>query len=134
MDGNSAPTTGELTILIAGAVMFGESNLPFAFDQNAWSSFLFPLATLLPLYGVIMATHIGVTKYVGVKLPPRIFGFTWEQIHLVLGLLAGAMAVGWFVTNVGKRGVGMWFEIIGGIALAAGAVNLQRERNTGAIG
>jgi len=134
MDGNSAPTTGELTILIAGAVMFVASFLTFAFDQSAWSSFFFPLATLLPLYGVIMAAHIGITKYAGVNLPPRVFGFTWEQIHLVLGLLAGAMAVGWFVTNVGKRGVGMWFEILGGIALAAGAVTLQRERNTGAFG
>ena len=81
-----------------------------------------------------MATHIAVTKYAGVNLPPRVFGFTWEQIHLVLGLLAGFMAIGWFVTNVGQRGVGLWFEIIGGIALAAGAVTLQRERNTGAIG
>jgi hypothetical protein len=134
MDGKSAPTTAELTILIAGAVMLVASFLPFAFDHNAWSAFLFPLATLLPLYGVIMATHIGVTKYLGANLPPKVFGFTWEQLHLVLGLLAGAMAVGWFVTNVGKRGVGMWFEIIGGLALAAGAVNLQRERNTGAIG
>ena len=55
-------------------------------------------------------------------------GFTWEQLHLVLGFLAALMAVGWFVTDVGKRDVGLWVEVIGGIALAVGAANLQRER------
>jgi hypothetical protein len=134
MDGTNAPTPGELTILVAGSVMFVASFLPFAGGNSAWGTYNFPLATLLPLYGVIMATHIAVTKYANVNLPPRVFGFTWEQIHLVLGLLAGFMAIGWFVTNVGTRGVGLWIEVMGGIALAAGAVNLQRERNTGAIG
>jgi len=134
MDGTNAPTPGELTILIAGSVMFVASFLTFAFGNSAWGAFLFPLSTLLPLYGVVMAAHIALTKYAGANLRPRVFGFTWEQIHLVLGLLAGFMAIGWFVTNVGTRGVGLWIEVIGGIALAAGAVTLQRERNTGAIG
>ena len=134
MDGKSAPTSGELTILIAGSVMLVASFLTFAFGSSAWGRFNFPLTTILPLYGVIMAAHIAVTKYAAVNLPPRVLGYTWEQIHLVLGLLAGFMAIGWFVTNVGTRGVGMWIEVIGGIALAAGAVTLQRERNTGAFG
>jgi hypothetical protein len=133
MDGTNAPTPGELTILIAGSVMFVASFLTFAFGNSAWGTFLFPLSTLLPLYGVIMAAQIAITKYADVNLPPRVFGFTWEQVHLVLGLFAGLMAIGWFVTNVGPRGVGLWIEVIGGVALAAGAVTLQRERNTGAI-
>ena len=49
----------------------------------------------------------------------------------MLGFLAAMLAVGWFVTDVGKRDVGLWVEVIGGIALAFGAANLQRERNTG---
>jgi hypothetical protein len=134
MDGTNAPTPGELTILIAGSVMLVASFLPFAYGTSAWGAFNFPLATLLPLYGVIMAAHIALTKYAAVNLPPRVFGFTWEQIHLVVGLFAGFMAIGWFVTNVDKRGVGLWIEVIGGVALAAGSVTLQRERNTGAIG
>ena len=68
------------------------------------------------------------------NLPPRVFGFTWEQIHLVLGSSPASWPIGWFVTDVGTRGVGLWIEVLGGIALAAGAVTLQRERNTGAIG
>ena len=61
-------------------------------------------------------------------------GFTWEQIHLSLGLMAGLMAFGWLVTDYGNKGIGAWFQILGGIALVVGAVLLQRERNTGAIG
>ena len=55
MDGKKSPTPAELTILIAGAVMLVASFLDFAGHTNAWSTYLFPFATLLPLYGVIMA-------------------------------------------------------------------------------
>ena len=44
------------------------------------------------------------------------------------------MAIGWLLTDVGDKQIGHWFEILGGIALVAGASMLQRERNTGAIG
>ena len=131
MNSTSGPTPAELTIMIAGGVMFVASFLDFIGGSSTWDTYVFPVATLLPLYGVVMAAHIAVTKYAKVRLPPRVLGFTWEQLHLVLGFLAGLMAVGWFVTDVGKRGVGLWLEVIGGIALAFGAANLQRERNTG---
>ena len=45
--------------------MFVASFLTFAFEDSAVGAFLFPLATLLPLYGVIMAAQIAVTKYAG---------------------------------------------------------------------
>jgi hypothetical protein len=95
---------------------------------------VFPVATLLPIYGVIMALEVALTSIAGVKLPGRVAGFTWEQIHLVLGLMAGLMAVAWLVTDTGKKPIGQWLEIAGGIALAVGAIRMQRERHTGAIG
>jgi hypothetical protein len=63
-----------------------------------------------------------------------VLGFTWEQIHLSLGSMAALMAIGWLLTDTGSKQIGQWFEILGGIALVVGAVLLQRERNTGAIG
>ena len=117
--------------MIAGAVMFVASFLDFVGQSSVWHSFFYPLTTLLPFYGVVMAAQIAIAKYAKVRFPPRVLGFTWEQLHLVLGFLAALMAVGWFVTDVGKRNAGLWVEVIGGIALAFGAVNLQRERNTG---
>jgi hypothetical protein len=129
-----SPTPAEITIMAAGAVMLVFSFLHFAGDRNAWQSGLFPIATLLPLYGLIMALEIALTKFASVKLPESVLGFTWNQIHLALGAMAALMALGWLITDYGDKQIGMWFEILGGIALAVGAVMLQRERNTGAIG
>jgi hypothetical protein len=134
VDGNKSPTPAELTIMIAGAVMLVGSFLTFAVSTSAWGTGWFPIATLLPVYGVVMALHIGLTKFANVKLPDQVVGFTWEQIHLVLGVFAGFMAIGWLITDTGDKGIGLWLEVLGGIALATGAVMMQRERQTGAIG
>jgi hypothetical protein len=134
VDGKTQPTTSELIIMIAGAVMLVASFLHFAGDTSAWGRYLFPIATLLPLYGVIMAAQIALTKFASVKLPEQVAGFTWEQVHLVLGLMAGLMAIAWLITDTGDKQIGEWLEVIGGIALAVGAVMMQRERQTGAIG
>ena len=104
MDGKTPPTTSELIIMIAGAVMLVASFLDFAFKTSAWGTYLFPVATLLPLYGVIMALQIALTKFANVNLPDRVAGFTWEQVHLVLGLLAGFMAIGWLITDLVTEG------------------------------
>lgn len=134
MDGHK-PTPAELTILIAGGVMLLASFVAFyPGGTSAWGKYAFPVATLLPIYGVIMAAEIAVTDVAGVKLPGRVAGFTWEQIHLVLGLMAGLMAVAWTITDTGKKPIGQWIEIAGGIALAVGAIRMQRERRTGALG
>jgi hypothetical protein len=134
VDGKTQPTTSELIIMIAGAVMLVASFLDFRLDRSAWGSGNFPIATLLPLYGVIMAVQIAITKFASANLPARVVGFTWEQVHLALGILAGLMAVGWLLTDTGDKQIGLWLEVLGGIALAVGAVMMQRERQTGAIG
>jgi hypothetical protein len=134
MADRQSPTPGEITIMVAGAVMIIFSFLHFAADRSAWGSHLFPIATLLPLYGLVMALQIALTKFASLHLPATVLGFTWEQVHLALGAMAALMALGWLVTDYGDKQIGMWFEILGGFALVVGAVLLQRERNTGAIG
>lgn len=134
MADRQSPTPAEIVIMAAGAVMLIFSFLHFAGDTSAWGSHLFPIATLLPLYGVVMALQIVLTKFAGVSLSNSVIGFTWEQIHLALGAMAGLMAIGWLLTDTGDKQIGEWFEILGGIALVVGAVMLQRERNTGAVG
>jgi hypothetical protein len=127
-------TPGELTIMAAGAVMIIFSFTSFAGSSNAWHRGLFPIATLLPIYGFLMGLQIALTRFVSVKFPASVLGFTWEQIHLAVGVMAALMAFAWMSTDYGDKKVGTWFEIIGGIALLVGAALLQRERNTGAIG
>ncbi len=128
------PTPGEIVIIAAGAVMLIFSFLDFAGSTSSWGSHVFPVPTLMVLYGVVMAVQVVLAKFTSVNLPDRIAGFTWEQIHLALGLMAAVMAISFLITNIGDKKVGLWFEVIGGIALAVGAFLLQRERHTGAIG
>jgi hypothetical protein len=128
------PTPGEIVIMAAGAVMLVFSFFNFASDTSSWGSGIFPVATLLALYGLIMAAQIALTRFGGAKMPNRLLGFTWEQVHLALGLMAGLMALGFLLTDISDKQVGLWFEVLGGLALAVGAVMLQRERHTGAIG
>jgi hypothetical protein len=132
------PTPAEIVIMAAGAVMLVFSFLHFggsgSVGRSTWQSPFFPIATLLPAYGVVMALQVALTKFASVKLPDSVVGFTWEQLHLALGAMAGLMAIGWLLTDYGDKQIGEWFEILGGIALVVGAVMLQRERNTGAIG
>jgi hypothetical protein len=134
LNGNQSPTPAETTILIAGGVMLVASFLDFEGSANTWNKYLFPVATLLPIYGVVMGVAVALTALLRVKLPARVAGFTWEQVHLVLGLMAGLMAVAWFVTDTGKKPIGQWLEIAGGVALAVAALRMQRERHTGALG
>ena len=134
MADRQSPTPGEIVIMAAGGAMLLFSFLHFAGDTSAWGRGLFPIATLLPAYGVLMALQVVLTKFAGVKLPASVLGFTWEQLHLAVGAMAALMAVGWLFTDYGDKQIGAWFEILGGIALVVGAVMLQRERNTGAIG
>ncbi len=128
------PTPAEIVIMVAGAVMLLFSFLDFDFRSTAWSRGLFPVATLLPIYGVVMAAHLALTRFGNVRLPRTVAGFTWEQVQLALGLMSGLMAIGWLATDLVDRRIGAWFEILGGFALLVGAIMLQRERHTGAIG
>jgi len=126
-------TPGEITIMAAAAVMLIFSFVSFAGNTNSWGKGLFPIATLLPLYVLLMGLQIALTKFASLKLPHAVLGFSWEQIHLALGTMAALMAIGWLITDVGSKQIGGWFEILGGIALVVGAVLIQRERNTGAV-
>lgn len=127
------PTPAEIAILAGGVVALVGSFLDFAGETSAWGSGWFPVVTLIPLYGVVMALHVALTKFASVDLPDRIVGFTWEQLHLVLGFFAALMSLFWLVAAE-DTGAGLWLMLLGSIALVVGAVMLQNERSTGALG
>ncbi len=127
------PTPGELTIMIAGAVMLIASFLDFAGDTSSWGSGAFPIVTLIVIYGVLMALQIALSKYANVHFPDRVGTFTWEQVHLLLAAFALLMSLGWLISGIDDMGIGLWLLLLGSIALVVGAVMLQRERNTGAL-
>lgn len=127
------PTPGEWAIVGGGAVALIGSFLDFAGDTSAWGSGALPIVTLIPLYVVVMAVQVVLARFTGVRLPDRVAGFTWEQVHLVLGIFAALMALFWLIP-VDDTGAGLILMLLGAAAACVGAFMLQRERTTGALG
>jgi hypothetical protein len=110
------------------------SILGFSKSFNAWSgqkgALLFPLTTLVVLFGVIMAAHVAVTAFAAnVNLPDRVLGLTWNQVHLALGFQATIMMITYLIRDKGGLtfGIGFWFMLIAAIALLVGAILRMRE-------
>ena len=146
-------STGNLVIVIAGAVMliasflaFNKINLP-SFNEgsvhigggshsySAWSSHFFLIATIPALLGIIMAAQVAVSAFVsGFKLPETVLGLTWNQIHLVLGFQATIMMLAFLIQSSSglDKGIGLFLMLIAAIALLVGAVLRMQEKPSGA--
>jgi hypothetical protein len=120
-------TPAEILIMAAGAVMLVGSFFDFASSTSAWGSYWFPIVTLIPVYGVAMAGQIALDRFANVEMPDRVFDFTWEQLHLLLGVFAAVMAVAWLFAADHKE-LGFWVLLTGSVAAAVGAFMLQAER------
>jgi hypothetical protein len=109
-------------------------NIPGGSSQSysAWSNsgfLLFPLAILPALLGVIMALQVALTTFADVKLPERVLGFDWKQIHLVFGIQAALLMLAYLLVDKGgaSYGIGFWLMLLASIGLVVGAVMLSRE-------
>jgi hypothetical protein len=141
-------TPSDTVILISAAVMtlgsflpFWDLDLPAGFasfaaetgfgDKRAWTSelFFFPVTILPVLCGLLMAVPVLLDTFTGVTLPRRPAGFTWTQIHVVLGLQAAIMMIAFLVQERGfyKLGIGFYLMLVAGLGLAIGALMRDRE-------
>jgi hypothetical protein len=129
-------TIGEIVIVAGGAVALLASFLPWyrglGRSVSAWSSGLFPLATLIPLLGTVMLVQVLVDKLSGARIPRRLGDFTWEQIHLVAAIAAAVLVFCYLIVDRGgvDLGFGFYLELLAAAALVAGAVMIRRERAT----
>lgn len=146
---------GNIVILVAGAVMLIASFLAFFtietigdvdfdiesgeidFDGGGEESFSawsdnggFPITTLPALIGTGMAVVVALTAFAKVKLPERVLGFTWNQLHLLLGAQAAVMMLAFLVTDSPDKGIGFWLMLLASIGLVVGAVLREREPAT----
>ena len=126
-------TRAETVILAAAAVMLISSFLDFDSNKSAWGAPWFPIVTLIPIYGVVMAGQIALRRFANVEMPREVAGFTEEQLHLLLGTFAALMALFWVIAGENRQ-IGMWILTLGALAAFAGALLLQSERRTGAFG
>jgi hypothetical protein len=130
---------GEITIMGAGVLALVCSFLDFysadvgSGGVSAWSSGLFPVATLMVVFVVIMALQVALAKFTSARPEPP-FGFTWEQVHLVLGFFAMLYAIAFVLMDRGFNtdlGIGFWGILVACVAAFVGAVLLRRERGGG---
>ena len=64
-----------------------------------------------------------------VKLPDAVLGFTWTQVHLVLGFQATIMMLAFLIQNTGlDKGIGLFLMLLAAIGLLVGAVLRMQEQ------
>jgi hypothetical protein len=128
-------TPAQWVIVIAGVLAFIGSFLAwFSVDTafgdasaNAWDEGFFPTYTWVGIFGLVMAAQILVTTFANVNLPRDVLGFTWGQIHLILGFFAALLVVSYLIGPGDEFGIGFWLSFLAGVALLVGAVMLTRE-------
>ncbi|HEX6237940.1 MAG TPA: hypothetical protein VFZ68_12145 [Acidimicrobiales bacterium] len=128
---NTQPKPSEIVIMASGAVAFIFSFFTW-FDfpgqaYNAWNTDLtFPLATYIGIFGLLMGIQVALARFANVQMPDRVVGFTWPQIHLVLAVFCGLLAIGWLIVGE-EYAIGFWLSFLAAIGLIVGAVMLHTE-------
>jgi hypothetical protein len=129
------PSRGEL-VVIAGALaaLIGSFapwfSAPSGFSSpNAWDVVYAPVS-LYPLFAGLISGGVAALRRFANSTPAfRLGGYSWEQVHVLLGLLALLIALGFlFADRTGAGlGLGFWFTLGGSVALFVGALMMQRE-------
>jgi len=120
-------------ILAGGAVMLIGSFLTFysysGLTFSAWSGGsnigVFGIATTVVLCGMVMGGQVAIVAFAeAIKVPEKVLGLTWDQIHLTLGFQAALMMLAFLLRAKGsyRFGTGFWLMLFAGIALFAGAI------------
>ena len=82
-----------------------------------------PASSPISLYPVFAARRpagvVALRRFANAQLAVRLGSYTWEQLHVLLGLFALLIAVGYFFTDRGSLdlGLGFWLLLGGSIAL-----------------
>ncbi len=112
--------------------------------SSAWGGDLRPLATIIPLIGLLLAVLVAVRRFTGANLPDSVLGLSWERVYLALGSLALLTAIGFFimdkVPDLSFQGVqfsfsvdpsiGFWFNLLGAIGLVVGGVLAMQDEGS----
>ncbi len=115
------PTPTDLILIGSAAVMLVGSFLDFSGDTSAWDSRALPIVTLIPIYGLLMALPVVLSKLAGVKLPDLVFGFSWVQMNAVLAVFAVLMSAAWMITTNDPE-AGLWLMLIGSAGALYGSL------------
>ncbi len=133
---STPPTRGETVILAGGIVTIVASFFAFysagSVSVTAWDSLLSPIGVYPVFAGGISAAVVALRRFAGANLNVRFGGFTWEQVHLLLGLFAVLITGGYFWSGAlpgTDFGLGFWGMFGGSIAVLVGGAIYSREHS-----
>jgi hypothetical protein len=110
------------TFKIDGALIGGGS---VHASWNAWSSHFFLIRTIPALLGIAMGVQVALVAFAsGVRMPERVLGLTWNQIHVVFALQATIMMLAFLFQDSGElhKGLGLFVMLLAAFVLLGGAV------------
>lgn len=130
------PTFGQTVVMVTGVLLFIWGFLPWYSDAggsaNAWSTVTIPglllTATWVPLLSLAIAVFVAIKAFAN-GFPDRIFGFSWAQLSLVVGVFDALISLGFLVANrrLGNLGsldigVGLILSFITSLVMITGGI------------
>ncbi|CAN5763402.1 hypothetical protein BH10ACT1_BH10ACT1_08510 [soil metagenome] len=130
----TTPKPSQIAILAGAAVMlifsfldFVKSSSAFGGDVgfSAWDGdYFFPFSIFPLLFALVVAGTTAATVFGAVKLPEPILTLNWKQINFTLAFAGFVILLGFLISGPDglENGIGLYFSILGAIAVLAGAV------------
>jgi hypothetical protein len=130
------PELGQVLVMAAGVLMFVWGFLPWYSDPggsaNAWSTATVPglvlTATWVPLLSMAIAIFEAIEVF-GSGLPDRVWGFSWAQLAVMVGLFNVLITFGLLVANRSlggfgtvSLGVGLILSFVTALVMLTGAI------------
>ena len=129
------PELGQVLVMASGVLMFVWGFLPWYSYQggsaNAWSTATLPglvlTATWVPLLSLVIAVFVAIKAFGGFS--DRVWGFSWAQLAVMVGLFNVLITFGFLVANRSlggfgalNLGTGLVLSFITSLIMLAGAV------------
>ena len=116
------PTVAEIVMFVGGLVTLIFSFLDFFEGENAWSSGLFPVTTIIAVLGLAMAVFVALELLAGFQLP-TFLTFTYKQMYVTWGIVAAVFMLAWLILDTpADKKAGLYLMLIGSLAMAVGSI------------
>jgi hypothetical protein len=116
------PTVADIVMFVGGVITFIFSFLDFFEGENAWSSGLFPVTTIIAVLGLAMAVFVALEIFTAFTLP-TFLTFTYKQMYVTWGVVAAVFMLAWLILDTAAdKKSGLYLMLIGSLAMAVGAI------------
>jgi hypothetical protein len=115
-------------MMLGGIVAVAASFVKGTLGTTAWGEGAFPIVSLIPIYSGTVALLVVISRFGNRRFAPRVMGFTWPQLYLVLGTWASVMAACWIIAESDFGDVALGGMLAGSLLVVVGALLSQRGR------